>query len=336
MPEGVLSRDSATSSRTGRERHLRARGSANRKIAFVAHAFIYALGSLLVFVTAGFFAGLIVLIAWTIGLFCHGFFAVLAPSLRAQWIEEDLSRHQAGAERDRAQAENRHARSLAELSAAIAHEIRNPITAAKSLVQQIAEDPVAPENREYASVAAQELDRVERSIAHLLRFARDEPRRVVTTGLDEIVRAALALLGDRISEHGVRVTVDTDDADAVDADPEQLRRVIANVVGNAIDALADANTKMPTIDVRVGRNLARTEAWVTVTDNGPGIPPEVLSKVFTPFFTSKTTGTGLGLAVSKKIMEEHGGSIEVKSEPGHGAEFVITLPLRALGNGATP
>jgi signal transduction histidine kinase len=61
----------------------------------------------------------------------------------------------------------------------------------------------------------------------------------------------------------------------------------------------------------------------------------VLSKVFTPFYTSKTTGTGLGLAVSKKIIEEHGGTIEVKSEPGHGAEFVITLPLRAHGDGAT-
>jgi signal transduction histidine kinase len=333
MPEGALSRDSPALSRSGRERHLRARGSANRKIAFVAHGIIYALGSLLVFVAAGFFAGVIVLIAWTIALFCHGFFSVLAPSLRAQWIEQDLSRHKLGTDRDRADAESRHARSLAELSAAIAHEIRNPITAAKSLVQQIAEDPVAAENREYASIAAQELDRVERSIAHLLRFAREEPRRIVTTGLDDIVRAALTLLRDRISEHRVQVTTDLDDAEAVEVDQDQLRRVIANVVGNAIDALADAETAGPTIDIRAGRNLARTEAWLTITDNGPGIGPEALGKVFTPFYTSKTTGTGLGLALSKKIVEEHGGSIEVKSQRGSGAEFVITLPLRAGGAG---
>lgn len=289
------------------------------------------LGALLVFVVAGFFVGVVVLIAWTLALFIHGFFSVVAPSLRHRWIAADLSRQRVDTDAERASAESRHARSLSELSAAIAHEIRNPITAAKSLVQQIAEDPALPENREYATVAVQELDRVERSIAHLLRFAREEPRRVVTAELGTIVNAAIALLRDRLDEQRVevRVAADFDDMGTLEADPEQLRRVLANVIGNAIDALVDAGTTEPRIDVRGGQNLAHTEAWLTVTDNGPGIPAENIGKVFTPFYTSKASGTGLGLALSKKIVEEHGGSIEVKSPPGSGAEFLITLPFGA-------
>lgn len=283
------------------------------------------------FVVAGFFVGVVVFIAWTLALSVHGFFSVVAPLLRSRWIAADLSRQRVSTDADRASAESRHARSLSELSAAIAHEIRNPITAAKSLVQQIAEDPSVAESREYATVAVQELDRVERSIAHLLRFAREEPRRVVTTDLGTAVGAAVTLLRDRLTEHGVKVQVaaDFDELGTLEGDPEQLRRVLANVIGNAIDALVDAGTPEPRIDVRGGQNLAHTEAWLTITDNGPGIPPESLERVFTPFFTSKASGTGLGLALSKKIVEEHGGSIEVTSTPGSGAEFLITLPFGA-------
>jgi signal transduction histidine kinase len=331
MSEGAASRALPSPSTRGRERHVRARNSANRKIGFIAHSIVYVLGSLLLFVVAGFFAGVVVLIAWTMALFVHGFFSVLAPTLRSRWIAKDLSLQRVDTDAERAHAESRHARSLAELSAAIAHEIRNPITAAKSLVQQIAEDPALPENREYASVAVQELDRVERSIAHLLRFAREEPRRVVTAHMGAIVDAALALLRDRLTEHRVevRVAADFDAMGTLEADPEQLRRVLANVIGNAIDAFVEAGTPEPRIDVRAGQNLARTEVWLTIADNGPGIPPDAIAKVFTPFYTSKAAGTGLGLALSKKIIEEHGGSIEVKSPPGGGAEFVITLPLGA-------
>jgi signal transduction histidine kinase len=138
----------------------------------------------------------------------------------------------------------------------------------------------------------------------------------------------------------VQVAADFDDMGTLEGDPEQLRRVLANIIGNAIDALVDAKTPEPRwIRVRGGQNLAHTEAWLTITDNGPGIPAESLEKVFTPFFTSKASGTGLGLALSKKIIEEHGGSIEVKSSPGTGAEFLITLPFGApRGNalGASP
>lgn len=311
-------------------RRERARTSANRLIGFIGHVIVFVPACLLVFVTTGsFLAGLVVTIGWLIAILVHGFFGVLAPLLRERWMRRELSQHRAEADAGRAQAEARHARSVAELSAAIAHEIRNPITAARSLIQQIAEDPAALENREYATVAVEELDRVERSISHLLKFAREEPRRLGKVSLRETIDAAVDLLKERLEKAGVTVVRDTADAATVDGDGEQLRRVLGNLVGNAIDALVESKTPVPRIEIHAGQNLARTEAWLRVTDNGPGIPPEALPKIFTPFYTSKATGTGLGLALTKKIVEEHGGTIEASSPPGGGAELTVTLPALA-------
>ena len=114
------------------------------------------------------------------------------PALWARWVEEEVGRKVgATVTRERRQVEGRHARALESLSASVAHEIRNPVTAAKSLVQQIAEDPTSTTNAEYARVAAAELDRVERSVSHLLRYAREEPLTLAETDLEDVVRGAL-------------------------------------------------------------------------------------------------------------------------------------------------
>lgn len=328
MTQGAQAR-TALDGRVAERRRVAAQARANRRIGFLGHFIIYVLGSLLLFVLAGLYVGLIVLIAWTIAIACHGFFWLVAPWLRERWVMQEVQRNTSEKDSERAAAEARHARSLAELSASIAHEIRNPITAAKSLVQQIAEAPTASENAEYATVAVTELDRVERAIAHLLRFAREEPRRIERVRLGETVSAALDLFNERLGKAGVRAETDLARAGEVDGDPDQLRRVVANIVGNAIDALVSAPTDSPRVLIEAGENLAHTEAWVRIKDNGPGIPPESLARVFTPFFTSKADGTGLGLPLSRKIVEEHGGTLEVKSDLGQGTEFVITLPSRS-------
>jgi len=82
----------------------------------------------------------------------------------------------------------------------------------------------------------------------------------------------------------------------------------------------------PRIEVAMGENLAGTEVWVRVKDNGPGIDAEARRKLFSPFYTSKAGGTGLGLAICRKLVDAHGGSIELNSSPGHGAEFLLTFP----------
>jgi signal transduction histidine kinase len=152
-----------------------ARRRANLKLSFVTHLISYASVCFFLLMVAGFRAAFIVALAWGIGLVMHYFAAIVAPDLRRRLIDSEVKREIATTRpAERRTLEDKHARSLEQLSASIAHEIRNPITAAKSLVQQMGEDPVSVENVEYAKVALDELDRVERSISHLLKYAKEE------------------------------------------------------------------------------------------------------------------------------------------------------------------
>jgi signal transduction histidine kinase len=102
--------------------------------------------------------------------------------------------------------------------------------------------------------------------------------------------------------------------------------VVINLVGNALDALREAGTPAPRVSLSMGQNLAGTELWLRVRDNGPGIDPGLRERLFSPFHTTKSGGTGLGLPICRKLVEAHGGSLELCSPPGTGAEFLITLP----------
>ncbi len=257
---------------------------------------------------------------------------LVEPRVRERFLREEVEKRvNAQLVRERQDLEGEHARSMQELSASIAHEISNPITAAKSLVQQMEEDPAAQENIEYARVALEELSRVERSVSHLLRFARDEELRRRPLRLCEVADSAVETFRDRAARSGVEIVCDLDQAGELDGDAEKLRRVVINLVGNALDALEESGKPGGRIDVSLGENLAGTEVWLRVADNGPGIDGVTREHLFSPFHTSKESGTGLGLPISRKLVDAHGGGIEVRSEPGEGTEFVVTLPKRAEG-----
>jgi two-component system sensor histidine kinase HydH len=311
-----------------REAALRkeARTRANRRIAWMGHAVVYGSTNLLILVAGGFMPAVIVALAWGIGLAAHGFFGVVGPEMREEMIEAEVKRRlEAEVQLERREMSGAHARSLEHLSASIAHEIRNPITAAKSLVQQMGEDPNATENIEYAKLALEELDRVEAKVAHLLRYARDEHVKTSAIRVDEVLASALETLEPRLN--GVKVDRDVEEPLRAVGDPDKARQVIINLVANALEALdgrPDAR-----VEVAAGTNLAGTEAWVRVKDNGPGIAAGDLPRVFEPFHTTKHDGTGLGLAISKKLAEAQGGTLEASSTPGEGAEFVFTLPAEA-------
>jgi len=313
-----------------------AKKAADARIGFLTHGTAYVLVIFGILITGGFKAAFITAVFWGIGLASHFIGAILGPELRKRWIDEEVGpRVATETQEQRRNLESEQARRVQRLSASLAHEIRNPITAAKSLVQQMGEDPNAAENVSYAQVALGELERVERSIAHLLKFAREEELQLADVRLDEIATSALATLRDRIRDLGVRLDTDYDDAGTLSGDAEQLRRVVINLASNALDALREAKTPAPALRVAVGENLAGTEAWLRIRDNGPGIPAEHLPRLFDPFFTSKDGGTGLGLALAKKIADAHGGTLDVASEPGRGAEFVLTLPRsRSTSGGA--
>ncbi len=304
-----------------------ARRATNRRVGFLMHFVPYAATCTFLLFVSGFRAAMVVALAWGIAIACHFFAAVIAPRVRRQIFAEELRARLPGdVARERHSLRGEHARRLEELSASIAHEIRNPITAAKSLVQQMGEDPASRENVEYAKVALEELGRVERSISHLLRYAREGDVELHELQVADVVSSALEALRDRVDAVGAEIETDLDEAGALRGDPEKLRRVLLNLVGNALDAFEEAGTPAPRIRIQAGENLAGSEVWLRVVDNGPGIDPARLGKVFDPFHTSKSNGTGLGLAISKKLVDAHGGSLEVQSSGGAGSEFVITLP----------
>ena len=307
---------------------------AENKLRFVQHLVPYVFVVLLLAFLARPVA-VIVALAWGVGLASHFFRAFVMPDLRKRWIRGEVEQkvHQT-VSRERLQIEGKQLRSLEELSASIAHEIRNPITAAKSLVQQMGEDPTSAENVEYASVALVELERVERSISHLLRYARDEEIQVEEVHLAEVVTDAVGALRDRIEKGRIEVVPELDTVGVMDGDPEKLRRVVLNLVGNSIDALEERPSEHPRIEISVGDNLAGSEVWLKVRDNGPGMDEETQQKVFRPFYTSKANGTGLGLAISRKLVDAHGGTIEIDSSPGKGCEFVLTFPKLEEATGA--
>ena len=322
-----MSRSRKKHDRSPEEIALReARSLATRKMSFTGHAVVWGATVFFLLVVAGFTAAVITGLGWGIGLAAHGYFAVYGPEMRKRWIRTEVeSRLRGNVSAERRQLEGKHARSVGELSASIAHEIRNPVTAAKSLLQQIGEDPSSDDNVEYAKIALEELDRVEHSIAHLLRFAREQDLALQSMDIAETIDSALDTFRDRIEASDVAIEKDLE-AGQMRGDPEKIRRVVINLVGNALDAVDENNGSAKQVRVSSGRNLADTEIWLRVKDTGPGIEADGLEKIFSPFHTSKETGTGLGLAITKKVVEAHGGSIEVDSAPGSGTEFTVVFP----------
>ena len=150
--------------------------------------------------------------------------------------------------------------------------------------------------------------------------------RLAEVSLGSVIDSALETLRERIDTQRVRLVREDGHDGVVRGDAEKLRRVVINLVGNALDALAEGGAADPTVEVLAGENLAGTECWLRVRDNGPGIDARALAQIWSPFYSSKASGTGLGLAIAKKVVEAHGGTIEAASQPGAGAEFTIALP----------
>jgi len=314
--------------REHRRRLRLARHRANQRLGFLSHFGTYAASlGIVLLATRSLRVTTLVALGWGIAVFCHYLFAMAAPRLRDRWVEEEVGTRSArSVKTERREVETRSRRSLEDLSASIAHEIRNPITAAKSLVQQMGEDPASDENLEYAGLALSELDRVERSISHLLRYARDEEPRFEPVVLGHIADSAVEGLRERAASLDIELTFDCARAGEMRGDPEKLRRVIENLIANAIDAVREAETPLGRVEVLGGENLAGNEIWLRVVDNGSGIPSEDRERIWSPFYTTKDSGTGLGLALSRKTIEAHGGRIELLTDARQGSEFVLSFP----------
>jgi len=300
---------------------------AEEKVQLWGRAWKLAIVAVPLMVFVNWWVGAVVMAFGGIGLARRAYRIFYEPKLRERFVDEEVSKRiQHSVSVERRSLEGEHARTLERLSASIAHEIRNPITAAKSLVQQMGEDPVSHDNVEYAKVALGELERVERSISHLLRYAREEEMRDDEIRMVDVLESAIETFRDRAAREKVEIVRSFDCDGTLRGDAEMLRRVAINLIGNAMDALAESTVETPRIEVALGENLAGSHVWVRVGDNGDGIDPEVRDRIFNPFYTSKEHGTGLGLPITKKLVEAHGGEIELQSTRGMGAEFILTFP----------
>jgi len=213
--------------------------------------------------------------------------------------------------------------AIGELSAAVAHGIRNPLAGIKAAAQFARMDlPAEHPLHESINDIVSESNKLEARIKTLLDFSKPfEPRRLPCR-IDAIIRSAASSLRGQMAAQGVDIQVDIE-ADLPDLclDAAQIEEVLLALLSNAAEA-------MPTgghVYVGAHRYGADGTVRINVTDNGPGIPADRLDRVFKLFFTTKSSGTGFGLAVAKKVIERHGGSIHVESEPGKGAQFIIDL-----------
>jgi two-component system, NtrC family, sensor kinase len=224
--------------------------------------------------------------------------------------------------------------SLGQLAASVAHEINNPVSGVLNLSmlmqRMLKEDGIPParldEFRKYLSQVTNETARVGRIVSDLLAFSRRSKPQRAPADLNRIVRTTLSLAQHKMKLSNVELeTRLCEELPAVPCDQSQIQQVVLNLLLNA----AEATQSRPDRHVAVATAATGASVEFTVSDNGEGIPPENLAKIFHPFFTTKSEGkgVGLGLAVSYGIIEAHGGNIDVESKVGQGTTFTVSLPL---------
>jgi two-component system NtrC family sensor kinase len=221
--------------------------------------------------------------------------------------------------------------SLGKLSASIAHEINNPLagilTFAKLVSRTLAEG--TPDDAKRAALqrnlalVERETQRCSAIVRNLLDFTRERPMKPGPLDPRRAVDEALSLVENQAQTQGITVERDLGPVPDVLADFGQLRQAFLNVALNACEAMGSSGR------LRVVTRALDGAVEIAFADTGPGIPPERLASIFDPFFTTKEKGTGLGLSVVYGIVERHGGTIDVRSDPGEGTTFTFRLPVAA-------
>ncbi|MCD1259863.1 PAS domain S-box protein [Paenibacillus athensensis] len=207
-----------------------------------------------------------------------------------------------------------------QLAAGIAHEIRNPLTSLKGFLKVI--QPVSSGKEEHFAIMVGEIDRIELIVSELLMLAKpDQGSAIRHLDLAQALRHVITLLEAQALLSGVQLVMkSTAEPMIVQGDENQLKQVFINMIKNAIEAMPHGG------EICIEPRRSGGKVCVLITDQGGGIPAECLPRLGEPFFTTKANGTGLGLMVSFKIVEHHGGKIGISSEMGHGTTFDIQLP----------
>jgi two-component system NtrC family sensor kinase len=217
--------------------------------------------------------------------------------------------------------------SLGKMAAGIAHEINNPLTSILINTHLMLEKlETTNEFFENLSLIADETSRCTQIVKGLLEFARQNPPQKVSISINDLIERTTQLLENQVSFQNIRILKELDHSlPPIKLDKSKIQQVFWNLLLNACQAMPRGG------QIVISDKLSADGKFIEVrfADNGVGIPREHLNKLFDPFFTTKGAGTGLGLAVSYGIVQQHEGKIEVQSEPGRGTVFTLSLPLQA-------
>jgi signal transduction histidine kinase len=231
---------------------------------------------------------------------------------------------------DMLQEAERRALSVEHLGAQVAHEVKNPLTAARGLVQLVQRRTTDERDQQRLSVVVTEVDRALRVLEDYLSFARPlSDLELGSVKLLPLLEDAAGVLEARALDKRLTLRVSGEDLEVV-ADRQRLRDALLNLMLNAITALPHGG-KLEVTASRVG-SLAR----LTVADDGPGVPPELYARLGQPFASGKEGGTGLGVMLAESVMRQHGGQLRIENEPGKGVRAVLELPLSAAEPRAEP
>jgi PAS domain S-box-containing protein len=233
-----------------------------------------------------------------------------------------------------------HLAALGQMAAGVAHEIRNPLNSIRGFAQLVQEGSAADAKMtEYTQIILEEVDRMNRIVQDLLDFSRQRDLTLVPLPISKLVTELVREMQSDAKQMKLELAVMEDDRvlPNIFGNGDKLRQVFRNIILNALQSCKPGGkvtirfglTELPAEPPRPGESdarAARREVVTSVEDTGCGIDLAVISKIFDPFFTQKDSGTGLGLSISQKIIEQHGGRIEVRSEVNKGSTFAVSLP----------
>jgi signal transduction histidine kinase/pSer/pThr/pTyr-binding forkhead associated (FHA) protein len=256
----------------------------------------------------------------------------IAVAHQAALAVEETRYHQAMLQAERLAA-------IGQTIAALSHHIKNILQGLRSgseILKMGLKDRDETMIQQGWRIAEKNHAKIYELVLDMLTFSKEREPAVELTDVNQIVRDVVELMAGRAKEKGVKLEVSLEQNQPdVPADPEGIHRALLNIVSNAMDAIEERSDGKITVGTRWGHDEGVVK--LIVMDNGTGIPPEVLSDIFKPFASTKgSKGTGLGLAVSRKILREHGGDIVVQSQVGVGSKFTLRLPLKSplLGDSA--
>ena len=217
--------------------------------------------------------------------------------------------------------------SLGKMVAAVSHEIKNPLGIVRSTAEILGTriSKVAPGNEHLANIIVEETSRLDGIVREFLDFARPREARMAPSSLNAVIERLLRFMEPEFRQKAVVVRTELDgDLPEIIMDSEQIYQVVFNIVFNATQAMPYGGD----IVLQTRMEPDRASVVLEVSDTGIGIPPEKIEQIFTPFYTDKNRGTGLGLTIAKNIVEKHQGTITVTSRPDEGSIFRISLPVK--------